>query len=542
MAGRASRPLKTLSRWSGLLLAAILYLSLSLPNLSLPGLYDDEALSATRAHEAVRAVQSGTWSEFPLIISEYHGPLSAYLSIPYTLLFSRDVALFRLQYVVIGLIILLLVYLLCLIVFDDTISAGVAVLLLSTHASFILGCRDGADFAVLLPLLELLCLISAVSWGRTRRRIFWFSSFFCMGLCLATQAYSIFLLTANLALGIYLLKPIRDRMIDGGESLLSYMGLALLGVFMGSLPLTLYYLLTPVETSLRWLQKWPHLIQALGNPGGNVWRWERVLDGTLFPEIHLGINEHLGTDLFPPRKFFIRSFYAACLTLPFFALSKRDPRSSQIARALLLWGSVYFAVSFITVSSWSPSHISSILPFSTMVVAFSLTAAARRAPWKASLSGTVILLFVLLNSAADTYKMLDYHRTLRHTGGRGFYSSATDDLARWLDQNEVRHIYSLHWGLHHTIPFLTGFKTSVTLLEKPALLPEAVNTFPIRVAAYRAGDPWRAREQDASFRLFIDGTRRNGIRVTLEQSFHQRDGLLSLQIYRCERRSPISGV
>lgn len=159
--------------------AVTLFLALSLKNITLPGLYYDEALDVVPAMQLlqgapVEPVRGAALTiggrVLPLMVMDYVGTVNTYLAIPVFAVFGVSVTSVRLLPILLAALSLLLAYRLAVRLFDWRVGA-LAVLLAAVDPSFVFFSRMGNHVTSVMTVFALGSLLAFLHWrdsGRTR--------------------------------------------------------------------------------------------------------------------------------------------------------------------------------------------------------------------------------------------------------------------------------------------------------------------------------------------------------------------------------------
>ncbi|MGI8587777.1 MAG: ArnT family glycosyltransferase [Chloroflexia bacterium] len=162
-------------------LAACIYLGLTTYQLTLPGLYYDEAWDAVSTMHIVQNVPvelergahlSLLGRDWPLMLDDYQGTVSTYMLVPFFLLGGINVASLRAFPILSGLIALILCYFLARAWFGRA-TARLAVLLFAVSTSWVFWSRIGVYVVAEVVPLTLGALLAFTCWWRSSERPAW---------------------------------------------------------------------------------------------------------------------------------------------------------------------------------------------------------------------------------------------------------------------------------------------------------------------------------------------------------------------------------
>ncbi|MBI4771243.1 MAG: glycosyltransferase family 39 protein, partial [Chloroflexi bacterium] len=198
---------------AGLLLALALYLALSLYQLDLPGLHNDEAqeaglqamqLATGRPVTAFRGAGLNLAGRtLPLMVQDYIGALNVALALPFVRMLGATVAALRLPAVLLGALTLALLYRLVGRLASPG-SGALAALLLAVQPSFVFWMRQGAYVTNVTLPVGLALLLAAAAWARRGGRGLALAMGLLAGLGLYAKLLFVWLLGGALAAALLL--------------------------------------------------------------------------------------------------------------------------------------------------------------------------------------------------------------------------------------------------------------------------------------------------------------------------------------------------
>ena len=503
-----------------LLPSIILFLSLSLHQLNLPGLYYDEGFDLTpmlsvmhsEPAELLRGVGISLFGHtYPIMRMDYMGSLNGYLTLPFMAVLGSGYLAARLEPLVFSLITLILAWVLARRWFGDKVAALTA-LLLAVNPSFIWFTRQGITVTSVMTVFALGSWIVLDVWrlrigdgrrsgsevatrdGKSALRLT--SSILLpllagllLGLGLwAKIVFVWWLVLTAVAGGVWLISPWRRKgsansAVVGRRSSVVLSALFLfLGFLIGAAPF-IYYNLAGVAQGQP-PATFNLLFRALLNPTGyavsnsNFWAnlnkrfqdFAVFLNGSYFWYL---ANVPYG------NVFAVPTFVTGVLIGA--ALVGWRARERRKWLAVLLCVAVYLPMSSFTVSDLWATHFFVLLPLPQMLVACA-------AVWlgEAAVSGLMRLIsrsrvqplsgpawlhperlgsLVSFGLAAlllaptfsrDIWVNEQYHVALAQTGGAGRFSDAVYKLAAQLDEGHVAEPIALDWGISQQLRVLTS--------------------------------------------------------------------------------------
>ncbi len=165
-----------------LALPLAVYFALALPQLTLPGLHNDEAAEAgLPAGQILDGQPISAFRDaglplggrtYPLMVQDYIGALNVYLVLPFFALLGPTVAALRLYTVLAGALTLLCAYGFARRAFG-TRPAFIATLLLAASPSFVFWQRQGVLVMSLTAALAVACLWAGAIWAQSNAKTAW---------------------------------------------------------------------------------------------------------------------------------------------------------------------------------------------------------------------------------------------------------------------------------------------------------------------------------------------------------------------------------
>lgn len=501
---------------TALLVAVLLYLTLCLAQLSLPGLHYDEAKEAginameMLQRQDVHAFRSAGLQIgplfLPLMVQDYIGALNVYLALPLLALFGVTVPALRLVGVLCGIGTIVMAWAL-----GNNLSAvarqtpgatgseggrerdtqipeqasgwtgAVAALLLAASPAFVFWSRQGIFVTNVVVTLAVATAWAGLCWLRTGRTRALYLMAVLAGLGLWAKLLFVWVLGALVGVALVGWLLSRWGRIDFGLQVLKRPArhrlrtlLIASALFLAALsPLLLFNLQT--AGTFR---------SVFGNLGQSYYGVQNAafLDN---------LSERLGqiaTLLRGDFLWYLGGPFANSWALWLVALilglalagaltEMRAGRTRTMLPVLLL--ALLFVLLLVVQSSFTVSglfitHYAIIQPFVVLLAALAAdcgwqiangrwraarasaparTSTGRGGIWTALMVSLVAAL--VLWFAADLQTTIRYHRALAASGGHVTHSDAIDRLAGWLDEQEVKQPVALDWGIDAPVRFLT---------------------------------------------------------------------------------------
>lgn len=443
-----------------------LFLGLALYQLDLPGPNYDEAIEAQPAIRLLlgqpveahrQAVVRLAGRELPLMVVDYVGGLNIYALWLFFRLGGIDVVTMRLWPVAVAVVILALTFRLGRWAGGPGVGF-VAAILLAVHPSYVFFARQGiyvTNTTIAFSLGILLALLRLVATGQRR---WWYLAAFLAGLGLWAKFIMLWPLvaTALLALpawrwrerlGLAVAASFRPRGLFVPSALLG--GLAAFGL--GMAPLLVFNLQT--GATIR------HFLGTLGRS------YYGVANTAYLANLAARV-EQLGHFLRGDHFWYLGGVFGDPLTpwvwaggLPVVLVTALTARESRLRT--LAWRGL-FAYAFVGLlllqSPLTPTalwytHLALFSPFLALSTALAGAAVwerlSRRGRWSA------VLFFVLVLGLGSLRADLDYHRSLRNSGGIANHSDAVYRLGEVLLAGGHTRPYALDWGLAAPLVLVT---------------------------------------------------------------------------------------
>ena len=580
-----------------LALICLLFFILASYNIELPGLYYDEALDVVPTMQLVtgqhveehRSVEI-LGHRLPIMVSEYVGPVSTYLTLPFFLLFDVSVFSLRLTTIVFAVGTIIFTFYFLKLFFDRRV-AFLAALLLAVNPAFIMWSRQGNHVSSLMSFMATGSLYCLYLWYKKRKDVCLYIGSFLLGLGLCQKIVFLWFI---MALGLAVLTQ-RTNVLEVGSWKVVSFGVKRLGLslfsFCAGLSMMLWYNLTTPGTIRMILSNLVVTSEGVSNLDfmTNVLKrvedFKRVLSGDLFSYTGGSYANQLYVPLFMVAFLF-------CLVvslLPIKSINKK-----KIGFILVLFITL-FIFSCFTIGGLSPYHLLILLPLPQVIISLLICDAVvllsrsakilltfcpategRPRPdfvaeqpldgagtpldsnfrvsrkckdlLRSYLRGfnssdrvrrvlTIVPLAVALSIVIlDLGVVKSYHVAMKRTGGVGMFSDAIYDLAAYLEDNDVTTPLAADWGFRKSIQLLT--KGKVNPIEIFQYSSEPDDEFS-REVFKRLSDPNNLylfhSAQFAAFRRFeaFETVARQANKVIqLERTFYQRDGTPVYYLYR----------
>lgn len=523
---------------AGLLMALLLFTVLGLWRLNLPGLYEDEALDVVPAVRSLRGYAPWPYEllpgrlGIPLMVSDHVGPTSTYLVLPFLLTLGVNQTAVRVYEFAVAFIGIVLVFVWARRVLPR--GAWLAPLLLAAMPSFWLGGRNGIHVSfVLVPIITAL-FICLGRW-RASKDVRWFSvALFLVGVGIATKILFLWVIAA-LALGMLtmarpLLRQLRVRNLAKGA----------MWFVVGCSPFIAFVALSRgliFKTILQSLGETPYGVKnrdVVANLAIQIHAFVQLLEGSWLTWTGRPLHNPVAPLLF-----------AAAVV--YLLLRRRQPEMYW-ARVVLLTVVVVTLASCFTISTLGPKHLVVLLPLLPVVVVGAIGGAWTDRNHPLSRAALALLApLAVLQFGWDLANSVRYHQALSGTGGVGLFSTAHNELARFLVSQGITAPLTLDWGMQSNLEVLSaGRVRSRSLGELREAAPYPSTRRQIRAALHEPATVFLAHPEAIAaapgrFQLLLSEADQQGISLVSLATFYDGNGDPIVGVYT-PRRIPSAGV
>ncbi len=552
---------------AGLISALVLFAGLSLYQIDLPGLQNDEAQEAgLQAAQIVsgRPISASRGAgismagrTYPLMAQDYIGALHIYLTVPFVALFGPTALAARLPPILLGLLALTLLYRLMSRVVSPQAGA-LAALLLAVHPSFVFWMRQGTYVTNATLPLGIGAALAGAAWAQDGRRLPAFAAGLCAGLAVSAKLISLWvlgglagsLLLLNLPALIGFRRPLHlwPRTPSRGE----FTG-CLAGGLLGLAPLAAYNLQTggTVQSLAGNLATSFYGVNNLDYWANLAARWDQFR-AVLAGRDHLW---YLGGSAGNPLSEW--AVYGGGLVLVALAIFGRQrdrepqtadrPPSATVGRrrsgpvALLFPITLAMAIlqSPFTVSGIFPTHFAVLLWLPPCLIAL---AAYRLAQCKGAVRVAVFAALAVV-FARDLRVDLIYHRFLQSRGGLGPHSDAiyrlTEALAKYPPGTQV---LAMDWGFAPQVRYLSGEEVAPVEVFGYSLAPDPEFAARLRPYLEQPGAVfifhWPQETIFPRREVFDALSAERGLEAEVLQDIARRDGAPVFRLVTAESKSP----
>ncbi len=464
--------IETCCRAMFLALGPVVFLTLCLYQIELPGLHYDEAREAgVPAMQLVMGQPVETFRGsgirimgrvFPLMVTDYIGALNVYLLLPFFVLLGSSVFALRLMPVVFAALTLLLTCFLAQQLFNRRVGVIVC-LLLAVNPSFIFWSRQGVFVTSITATIAVASLLCWLRWYQKRRDRYLYLGAYLFGLGLYAKLLFLWVIVA-LGATFFVLRASDLRkglhLWTTSRSVYRRLSVALLCFLLGIFPLIIYNLQTrgTFLTLTENLSSTYYGTSNLAFADNLATRLEQ-----LKVVLNSGHLWYLGgvftNDLYP---FFFVGAGLACVPL---VLLKARHEWRRVAFPFLMLAFMVLASCF-TVSALWFTHYAILVPFLPMAIAGALDLLVRYLVPSGNRQGgsyirrhipeLVMAVVVAVLAVSDLRVDLNYHQALARSGGYAAHSDASYELARYLQERGVASPLAMDWGIDAPVQFLTS--------------------------------------------------------------------------------------
>ena len=530
--------LKEKHTFAALAVSFVLYLSLALPVLRLPGLQYDEVLFVNAAIGRGSglfiewAVQVGG-VHIPMMLMRYIGALKAWLYAPIFAIFGTGPVTVRLPVVLLGLLTLTFTWLIARRLFGRRASAF-AVLLLATDPTFIFCNRLDWGPLALSFVLKTAGTVLVLRWLETGGASVLMGAGFLFGLGLFDKVTFVWFIAAMaIALPLCFWQAVRDR--TNRSSLLA--GLA--GLLLGAAPLLSYNLIFPARSIEG--QKRIAAVPAPAVLGTRVAALRGALDGTealgLFTgryrgEIGKDDPDVLARRLLPTRTLTWQGWLVAA-AVAVIGLRRKGSQCRRQQLFVLMMSLLIIAMVAVSAQATGLHHVLMLYPLPQLLIASVLAdLGSREGPKGLSSVGRWMACAILIVAfiVPQMGMAVRYLWSFERGGGRGFWSDAIYRLADFALRNPERQLKLMEWGFWNQLQVLGGGRIRMQELFPvlEAIPDEAGRESALRLRLLLDGNYYVFHHPRFGHRqaldLFARVVRETGVAARVVQVFSQRDG------------------
>jgi hypothetical protein len=428
-------------------------------NLSVPGLYYDEALfgglakdfitGQARLHLPGYEVVNFLGRPLPIFASIYNGAWKCWMLIPAFALFGTSVAVLRLTSLLVALLTLLL-FMLSVRRWLGLRAAMVGGLVLVVDPTYFF--QSLLDWGVLINSLLCRCgaFYLALIWWRNRKDRYLLFAAFLLGLGVFNKVDSVVFLAAVGIAAAYFYGAQLWAEVRAG---LTIVAICCGGFLLGAGPMT-FNVLRIVRGVLagkassgsgEQSEKF-HTLLSLYD-GSYFYRLMDV--GGLFANMYAqpaGVHSLFG--------FFVLIALGALFAI---ALCARDKNESRVAGFLLLSFALTTVFVFLVPGAVRIHHVAQVFPIPQLIIAAAFTFL-----WNAEstfgirrVTRIALLISILALLSSQARAILKTEKLLNDTGGRGLWSAAFDAFCRENKNRSDLVTISLDWGFNEQLAFLT---------------------------------------------------------------------------------------
>ncbi len=529
-------------------LALMAFFYLAATNVTLPGLYYDEALDVVPTMQMVLGQPVEVWTgggislggrTFPTMISSYVGTVNTYLMLPFFYFLGVNVSSLRLMPIVFGGLTLILCYAFAKD-FLNRRAAAITVLLLAVHPSFVFWSRQGIYVTSVMTCMAAGSLFCLLRWHRGGRDRYLYAGAFLLGLGLSAKLLFLWFIVA-LAVSYCIIQLSSRRSLLPRAIVLKTLAfdmgarqwaLSVLSFCAGAGGLLWYNLKTQgtlqvLAINLITTDQGVNNLDFFANLLTQVGAFLDLIRGSWFGFY----GRSFGNPFYPVM--FCVSVVGLAVLIIFF----RGPIGAYKTKAVFLLSMLVLILiqSCFTVSGLGATHLLIMLPLPQLIIALSVEMLYQVSSSKVLLSAlTAVVVLSLIPQ--DVWVDLRYHQAVQSSGGLGRFSDAIYRLAEYLEEHHITSPVAVDWGFKNNIQILT--QGTVTPVEVFQYGSDPDEDFSREVSKYFS-DPSNLylfhSARFAAFRryeAFETVVRQADKAIQLERTFYQQDGTPVYYAYR----------
>ncbi len=499
----------------------------------LPGIYSDEVYMLASAvqmlnGQSIDAVWSVDLFGHPMLLqcTDYIGPVSAYLGLPFIVLFGPTGFSLRLADAVYALLIMYATYFAVRITWDRKTAVLVA-LLLAVSPTFLF--LERVSIYGQANLFAATLFLAVVMYRKTKNAKYLYAAGLLAGLGVnAALQFTWFLIAIALWLLVDRPKPlptVKQAAIAvflialGAGTLIAYNVmhydagiLAKLGILDGSFK------------SSGGVQN----LDVVGNQGIRLSQLNQVLVGSM-PAIGAGTVHFNGLN--------VKAFWVALAGLAAYCLFRAYRRKITFTDVLPIWLlAIVMFLSGFTVSGFAPYHMLILYPWIPLVIGRFASVLLDIVP-KAIVVIVIIAFALLLFSEVGI--STGYLRDIATYGGKGLTSDAIYGLNEYLLERNASDVVAMDWGFYSNLAYLSNGRIRPLIAfgwtsEPDAWFNESAKALMARKNAtflFHSDDFTQFKHRRETMAKLAEG---GNMTFVLERTFYQRDGNPVYYVYRSE--------
>jgi len=522
-----------------------LYLFLELLNITVPGLYDDEALPACGAIQIINrsipilmpAVKLFN-IHFPLVIPPYHTALESYILLPFFWLFGIKVVVLRSVPIIMGAITLIFVYLFLKDFFDKKVGL-LAVFLLVINNIFLLETKLGLNSASMLHFAAIGALLSLWRWYRGKGEKYFYLGIFLLGLGISIRVWFTWFVDGVFLLGLIFYKNIVNKI---KKNILRY---TLFGtvIFCLGIFLFIFYNITSNLATIK------HIIEHFSDTRNGINNFEylgnlisRLRNFSLWLNGSWSLLEQGGWYNRTPMKDIFTNpvspglFLWSFIYLTLAAFFKKSHYSCRRVLFILLLFIVILLQSPLTLSTLGGPHLFILYPLIQIIIALAFIDIIRKFKTNKIMFCFIAAVFFIFIFKECNNTFNNNYLYFNKTGGTGNNSNSIYAVSKYLEDQQISEPIIMDWGIYHNLIFLSqgkaapktfgyiqgGHHKEIFVAELKNLLKRP-NTYIFHAVEF-------SNRQDV-YAIFIEVCRELGKSIIKEKIFYQKDGKPVFVIY-----------
>ncbi|MDD5129954.1 MAG: glycosyltransferase family 39 protein [Candidatus Omnitrophica bacterium] len=522
----------------------LIYLILEIINISLPGLYVDEAFSGCIGLQILKNIGPFAYYSVKLFGrclpimqgAEYSGAMEGYILSPFLWLFGANVVVLRLVPIIMQAGFLIALYFLLKDFFNRKV-AFASIIFLTISSVFLLETKLGLNSASMLHLAAILVLCSLFKWYRGSNRVYFYVVLFILGLGISIRVWFLWFVNSLIILFLIFHKKILSKIRNSPAR---YLFFGLLS-FTSGLALFVIYNFKVKGNTVNYITE--HFFKTKFSINNGLYfenlssRMEffiNYLNG-LHPLMMQGVaREQIAVNQLYPFLFFGSLFW---LAFSFFS-GKSSFSRGKVSFVVLLLCLVILQSPF-TLSSLNGPHLFIIFPLLPVILALA---------WMDIIEvfkkNRVIV--VIINIVVAVFVVAECNATVRNnylyfnkTGGAGNYTDTVYELVDYLKQNELFSPCVMDWGIYHNLVFLSagkiiprqfGYIEGGESDKKNSFIEECKLTLNKNANLYIFHSPVFTNRPQI-YRIFEKIVLDSGRSLIEEKKFYQRNGMAVYILY-----------
>ncbi len=532
-----------------LVVSIVVYLTIGLYDLSLPGLHYDEAADAVPAMQMIQGAHPSSIStinlfgrEWPLMMLHHIGPTTIYTSWVGFLILGVSVGALRISQMAVGTIALVLLWCLARIWYGSLVAA-LAAALCATSPAFIWWSRAGANWTIPLLPLSLALMICLTAWWRSQRWQWLVVTAIVFGAGVMTKILFIWL-AAPVVLTALLVKTPKVWLRSLAQLGISRVCAVLIGLCFGAFPLIVYNI--PSLATLRFVMSNAQLTTTYGH---NNLDFLTNIRTVLIEWFHMVGGDTLSFEG-PPGLWQLGAMVWLMILLAGVIEQQKKTKSGRSPSAVFLVALpvAVLPISTVSTSSIGATYVFFLVPFAMLMIAKYCARGLQKRPGGIKIFRTLVgflIALVLINQLATNIMLLQF---FEQSGGNHLWSDSIVSLSSYLAERPAAgRLIVLDWGFKRNLELLTGDKVNPEEMFGFSQIPEAnfevicsdaLRQPNVRFIAHAlSNEVFRGRLQ-----ICERNAQKLGLQFQKDAVFVQRDGAVNSELYSVVSPEPLRAI